>query len=314
MDALSALVEAIDVGGVVHCRIEARSPWGMSAEPQNVASFHVLRRGRAFLRVDGEPDPLALEAGHVVVVPHGTSHAIVDRPGTHAVPFLDELRARGLDAAGIMRVGSGHGAATSIVCGAFVGRAERPPVLSRLPRVLLVRGHGRPGDALASTLVAIEAEMGAQQPGAGAVVTRLVGILFVQVLRAWIEQQPEQQRALLGSMTDPAIARALALIDHDPARAWSVAELARRCGMSRSAFAGRFVELVGEAPIQYVTRVRLQRAAIALRSNAVGVSEVARSVGYDSDAAFSRAFKRQFGAAPVEYRRALPSAASELQR
>jgi AraC-like DNA-binding protein len=305
MDALSALVDAIDVGGVVHCRIEASPPWGMSAEPQSVASFHAIRRGRAILRVDGLLAPIALEVGDVVVVPHGTSHAIVDQAATRAVPFQDELRARGLDERGVLRTGGSGASSTAIVCGAFVGTHEHPPLLSCLPRLLHLR-NGR--DAVANTLASIEAEMSAREPGTGAVVTRLVGILFVHVLRGWLDEHADQRDALLGSMTDPAIARALAEIDRDPAHAWSVATLARKVGMSRSAFATRFTMLVGEAPIAYVTRIRLQRAAIALRSDAVAISAVARQVGYDSDAAFSRAFKRQFGTGPAEYRRGLPSA------
>jgi AraC family transcriptional regulator, alkane utilization regulator len=317
MDPLSALVDTLDVGGLVHCRVEATAPWGMSAEPDNLASFHAIRRGTAVLRVDGVPEPILLEAGDVVVVPHGSSHAIVDSLTTPAVRFADEVGARGLSATGVLVTGGGRLPATSILCGGFVGSGQRPPILSLLPRVLLLRAggptpireHARARrQSIESSLATIELEMSAQQPGRGAIVTRLTTILFVQLLREWLEDRPHDCDALLGSMTDPAITRALALVEQAPASDWSVEELARRVGMSRSAFASRFAELVGEAPIKYITRIRLQRAAVLLRAQASGISEVARLVGYDSDAAFSRAFKRHFGAGPADYRRALPSA------
>ncbi len=317
VDPLSTLVDTLDVGGLVHCRVEATSPWGMAAEPDHLASFHVVRRGAAVLRVDGIADPLALETGDIVVVPHGTSHAIADSIGTPAARFADEVAARGLSPAGVLVTGGGRLPATTMLCGGFVGNAQRPPLLSLLPRVLLLRGGGATPireqararrQSIESTLATIELEMSAHQPGRGAIVTRLATILFVQLLREWLEDRPQECAALLGSMTDPAIARALALIEQAPANDWSVEELARRVAMSRSAFATRFAELVGESPIKYVTRIRLQRAAVLLRTEASGISEIARAVGYDSDAAFSRAFKRQFGSAPADYRRGLPSA------
>jgi AraC-like DNA-binding protein len=311
MDALTALVDALAVGGLVHCRVEASAPWGMAAEPDSLASFHAIRSGRAVLRVDGRSEPIALAPGDVVLVAHGTSHAIVDRESTPAVRFADELRRRGLGPDGVLHTGGGGSPHASIVCGGFrsASSRERPPILSLLPPLVHVRTATRARrEAIESTLVTIEREMSASEAGGGAIVTRLVAVLFVQLLREWLDDHPEHRDALLGSMTDPAIARALALVHGDSAKPWSVAELARKVGMSRSSFAARFTALVGEAPLRYVARVRLQRAAICLRAESIGVAEVARRVGYDSEAAFSRAFKRQFGAAPAEYRRALPSA------
>ena len=218
----------------------------------------------------------------------------------------------------ILRYGGG-GAATSIVCGTVrFGHPAARNLVALLPRTIVVEGS--PGsmspeaDWMHSTLRLIAAEGRELRPGGEAVITRLSDILVIQAIRSWIAGDPAGQTGWLGALQDPRIGRAMSLVHSDPAQPWSVATLARETAMSRSAFAARFTELVGEPVMKYVTRWRMQVALDWLRTDEVPVAALATRLGYDSEAAFSRAFKRTIGMSPGASRRSSPGTALEGQQ
>jgi AraC-like DNA-binding protein len=243
-----------------------------------------------------------------VLLPKAPPHVIRDSPATAPLPKAEVLeacrRTGGCQPGGIFRYGGG-GALTTIIGGGFqIENGERSPLLAALPSIIHVPGDG--GSAvrwLESTLQFVAAEMAAGQPGAETVVSRLADILFVQAVRAHLAQSGEHATGWLRALTDRKIGPALSLIHQRPERPWTVESLAFEIGMSRSAFAARFTELVGEPPLGYLTRWRMTKASRLLRSTTSSIGEVAGQVGYEAEAAFSKAFKRWNGLAPGTYRR-----------
>ncbi|HET9601105.1 MAG TPA: AraC family transcriptional regulator, partial [Acidimicrobiales bacterium] len=209
----------------------------------------------------------------------------------------------------------GGGAPTNLVCGTVrFGHPAAHNLVALLPRTIVVDGAAAPSpeaDWMQSTLRLIAAEGRELRPGGEAVITRLSDILVIQAIRSWIAGDPAGQTGWLGALQDPRIGRAMSLVHRDPARPWSVASLARETAMSRSAFAARFTELVGESVMQYVTRWRMQVALDWLRHDDVPVAALAARLGYESEAAFSRAFKRTVGVSPGAARRSPPDTLPE---
>jgi AraC-like DNA-binding protein len=266
--------------------------------------------GRCWLDVHGE-EPRQLQPGDFALVPHGNGHLLLSEPGTRT-RRVDELN---YDYVGgryaILRTGGG-GAPTSIVCGTVRrGQPAARSLLSLLPRTIVIDGApGSPSpeaEWMYSTLRLIAAEGRELRPGGETVITRLSDVLVVQAIRCWIADQGLGLTGWLGALRDPRIGRAMSLVHRDPARPWSVASLAREVAMSRSAFAARFTQLVGEPAMQYVTRWRMQAALDWLQRDHLSVAELTARLGYESEAAFSRAFKRTIGLAPGAVRR-LPAA------
>jgi AraC-like DNA-binding protein len=206
-----------------------------------------------------------------------------------------------------MRHGGG-GSATRFICGYLAcNRSVLRPLLEGLPRMLRIRVGEEPASALLRELLqAGVRESSAGQPGAGSVLAKLAELLFVEALRRYMASLPPQGRGWLAGVRDAQIGRALALLHGEPGKAWTVDDLAREVALSRSALAERFATLVGESPMQYLTRWRLALAAQALRSGREPIARIAERSGYESEAAFSRAFKREFGAPPATWRRARP--------
>jgi AraC-like DNA-binding protein len=204
----------------------------------------------------------------------------------------------------ILRHGDG-GAPTSLICGAV--RFEHPAaanLIEILPRTIHIEALGSPRlESIQSMLRLMAAEASELRPGGEAVITRLGDILVIQAIRAWIESDPAARAGWLGALQDPQIGRAISLIHRDPARAWTVAALADEVAMSRSAFAARFTELVGEPAMRYVARWRMHVAVSALRDEGATVAQLADRLGYRSEAAFSRAFKRVIGLPPGAVKR-----------
>jgi AraC-like DNA-binding protein len=207
----------------------------------------------------------------------------------------------------------GGGTVSQFICGSFLfENAAGSPLLALLPPLIHVRrSESEPAEWLASTLQLLAYEARQTRPGAKAVISLLTEIIFVQAVRAWMEDQPAGEGGWLRALRDPQIGAALELIHRAPERSWSVAALAREVAMSRSPFAARFTALVGEPPLAYLTRWRMHRAARLLQSDHLTVSEIAELVGYESAAAFSKAFKRRFGVPPGAHRQpAVPATAS----
>lgn len=297
-DLLGALTDHARPRGAFFYRGELSGPWGM-AIGAGPPSFHAVEAGACWLTVDGCA-PVRLAAGDLAVQPRGAAYALTDAPATAAVP-VERLRARypaGGD--GVLRV-PGPGPETRLVCGgvAFDGPVPHP-VVAALPDVFVVpREANEPW--LAHTLAFLACEARSGRPGAAAVMGHLASVVFLQAVRAALA---DARGGPLAALRDPHVGPAVRALAAAPGAPWTVGALAREAGLGRSAFAARFRLAVGEAPMQHVTRWRVYHASRLLRDERATLADVAGRVGYESEAAFSRAFKRWTGRPPGETRRA----------
>ena len=305
VDPLGEALHFLRMRGAFYCRSEFSEPWGLELPPlAGYLWFHVITSGRCWLETEGS-EPRQLAAGDVALVPHGEGHRLRSEPGV-VTPSIHELEREYLSGRyEILRHGGG-GPRVDMVCGAvgFEHPAARG-LVDVLPRILHVEGSGSRlrTDWMESTLRLMAAEAGALRPGGETVITRLSDVLVIQTIRDWLASDPAARTGWLGALQDAQIGRAIALIHRDPSRAWTVGALARESAMSRSAFASRFTELVGEPVMHYVARWRMHVAVSSLREEGSTVGELARRLGYRSEAAFSRAFKRVVGVSPGAVRR-----------
>jgi AraC-like DNA-binding protein len=311
-DPLGEALHFLRMNGAFYCRSELTAPWGMTMMPMpGYIWFHVVAAGRFWLE-SGNQEPALLQGGDLGLVPHGEGHVLRSEPNVAVPGVLDLDREAVSDRYEILRHGGG-GAPTTLICGAV--RFDHPAarnLVEILPPLLHVEPASSPElEWMQSTLRLMAAEAKGLRPGGEAIITRLGDILVVQAIRSWIETDPASRSGWLGALQDRQIGRAIALIHRDPARDWTVAALADELAMSRSAFAARFSELVGEPAMQYVTRWRMQVAVNALREENATVAELAARLGYRSEAAFARAFKRVIGTPPGAIRRE-PSVPPEL--
>ncbi|MBL7493156.1 AraC family transcriptional regulator [Frankia sp. AgB1.9] len=298
MDVLTDVLAALETGPTLCARTRAHAPWGLRFGGNQGFGFHVILQGTCWLTTGDEP-PRALQAGDVVLLAAGAEHTLADAPASPAVTFrLDRERHS-------TRLGHEHvagvagGAPTVLLSGAYRLEKHRPhPLLATLPDVVHLPNRRRNGLHAAVDLLGAEVEE--QEPGAEAIVSSLVDALLVYILRAWQEDHPSGwSRAL----ADPAIGPSLHRMHRDPARPWTVEQLGAAAGLSRATFTRRFTALVGEPPLTYLIRWRLTTAARILRQQDVPLSVVAHRVGYTSEFAFAKAFKREYGLAPGTYRR-----------
>jgi len=288
---------------VLYKQIDARAPWGLDMQARSRAMLYLVVRGRARLELEGQ-EPIVLDAKHVAFLPRGAAHVLRDSKTTLPSMVCDGTRGR--PASGTRRIG-GRGARTSIVA-AFLelDRAPPPPLLGRPPEVVVFSGDASMSEPLAAATIALViAELESPGPASVLLLQRLADVLVVQAMRILTKQQVCQARRQQGlvALSDPPIHDALSLMHAHVAHAWSVADLAARVGLSRSGFAARFTELVGEPPLQYLARWRVARAAELLRDTTEPVSTIAARVGYESTPSFNKAFKRWQGTSPGAYRR-----------
>ena len=303
-DVLTTVMDAVRLRSRVFCRSELRAPWGLALKRSDYAHFHVIERGGAWLRIEGQ-EPVALAGGDLVVVPHGTGHTLTDSLATKARPLAEMAGRQAGEAGCVVMRGGGEGAETRLVCGSFrFERREAHPLLELLPPLVHLQPAQTPAaEWLEATLRFLTWETREAKPGTETIVSRLTDVIFVQVLRAFIESLPEGRGGWMGALRDRQVGAALARIHRSPEQDWTNASLAAAVGMSRSRFAARFTALVGEPPLTYVARWRLETAAGLLQDGGLGLAEVAARVGYESEAAFSKAFRRRFGTPPGAYRR-----------
>jgi AraC-like DNA-binding protein len=314
-DPIGEALHVLRMSGSFYCRSELTGPWGLHLPPEPESMwFHVVNAGRCWLEVDGDA-PRLLQPGDFALVPHGEGHLLRSEPGT-PTPRVDELDYDfASDRYAILRYGGG-GEPTNLVCGTVrFGHPAARNLAGVLPRTIVIEGApGSPSpeaEWMHSTLRLIAAEGRTMRPGGEAVITRLSDILVIQAIRTWIAGDPAGQIGWLRALQDPRIGQAMALVHRDPAYPWSVASLARKTGMSRSAFAARFTDLVGEPVMQYVTRWRMQVALAWMQHDDLSVADLAARLGYESEAAFSRAFKRTIGISPGAARRSPPDTLPE---
>lgn len=302
-DVLTTVMDALRLRSRVFCRSELGAPWGMALRRSDCAHFHAIERGGAWLRIEGRA-PVALAGGDLVVVPHGSGHSLTDSLETKPRPFAEMARGRETGGCVVLR-GGGTGAQTRLVCGSFrFERKDAHPLVELLPPLIHLRPAETPAaEWLAATLSFLAWETREAKPGTETIVSRLTDVIFVQVLRAWIQSLPEGRGGWLGALRDRHVGGALALVHRSPERGWTNASLAEAVGTSRSRFAARFTALVGEPPMAYLSRWRLETAAGLLQDGSLSLGEIAPRVGYESEAAFSKAFRRRFGKPPGAYRR-----------
>jgi AraC-like DNA-binding protein len=303
MDVLSDVLSSIHLGGGVYFHCEMTSPWGMAIPRTEVAEFHVIVRGQCWLRLPDRPEPVMLQGGDVVAFLHGGAHGLVDAPTSAEQSVAEILDGQNLEHFGPVRHGGG-GVPMSMLCGYFeFDRNSAHPLVAALPPFIHLRGTGLSEFSwLQTALNFMIHETMAAKPGSEAVVGRLAGVLFVQMVRAYLEQT-ESPPAVLAAIADRQIGAALSLMHKAPARTWTLELLARESGMSRSALASRFHQLVGDTPMQYLTMWRMQLARRLLAESALGTAAIAERVGYQSEAAFSKAFKKAVGMAPGAFRK-----------
>ncbi len=282
-DVLSEILEALRLRGTAYFKAEFRAPWGMAIPAKDVAAFHVVVQGSCWLRASGETRPL--RRGDVVLFPEGSSHELVHAPEAEASP-AEDLLGSGRDEGPTPGYG-GSGLATTLVCGHFsYDRGGLHPFFSALPELIHVSaGDGQHASWVATASQMAAAESTSGQRGAAVVVDRLAEALLLQTLRQFL------------------VGRALACIHGHPDQKWTVVDLAREAGVFRSGLAQRFRELVGESPMRYLARWRMLAARRLLAGGTLGTAEVAQRVGYESEFAFAKAFKRFFGEGPGSTRR-----------
>jgi len=317
VDVLSDVLRAVRLTGAIFFDVEASAPWvattpagitvarSVMPEAEHVIMFHAITSGGCWAELeDDSMPPLRLAAGDVVVVPMGDAHVFCSTPGMRAPPNLD-LYYRPADHQLPFLVGprGGDGERTRLICG-YLGCDARPfnPVLHSLPRLLHARAADGAGGMAQLFRLAAD-ETATPRPGGETVLSKVAELMFVDVVRRHIETLPPDASGWLSGLRDPHVGAALALLHGRPAEAWTVERLARDVGLSRSTFADRFAHFVQDSPMHYLTQWRMQLATRLLERQGVGIAQVAAEVGYESEAAFNRAFKNCVGAPPGAWRR-----------
>ncbi len=311
VDVLSDVLENLRLRSHVLAETELSPPWGIRANPTDDFAFHIVSRGHCWFEVDGRA-PVEVTSGDVLLLAPGRGHTLRDDPASPA-PTIEELVASGAftrpPAVDPMATDAPI-RTTRLVCGRFrVDELGGGVLRSALPAVIHTRDLTDDlGPWIAQTLHLLAHEASQSAPGKATVVNRLCEALFVYLLRSHLRSASPQTPNWLRGLVDPQVARALERIHEHPEHPWTVASLAAAAGMSRSAFAARFGAVVGKPPMTYLAGWRLSRAAAVLRREDIAIAEVAARHGYESEASFSKAFKRAIGTAPGAYRRAARTA------
>ena len=315
-DVLSDVLRAVRLTGAVYFDFELSSPWVAEAPPsreiagkvmpgaQRVIEYHLLARGTCWAHALGH-DPLCLREGDLIVFPQGDAHVLSSAPGMRSAPDMSMFARPSAALPIVYELGGGGPERARVVCG-FLGCDERPfnPLLTALPAMIHLAASGPQGTSgwLGMLLTIAAKESGSARAGSENVLARLSELMFVEAIRRYLETLPPAQTGWLAGLRDPVVGQALAALHQRPAETWTVERLARLVGLSRSVLAERFTGLVGQPPMQYLTLWRMQLASRLLIEGGQ-VAAVAGAVGYESEAAFSRAFKKVVGQAPAMWRK-----------
>ena len=314
MDVLSDILGALRLRGTLYFSTEFGRPWGVRVPAfRRVARFHLVVRGHCWVRVLPGGPVVHLEAGDLVLVPHGAEHVLADTPDTPCRTVDEVVEAAGFTGSGtLVYGGEDQGGPARLVCGHFeYDEGFTHPLLVQLPPALVVRwSQAVQGSPLEDVFRFITREVQEGRPGHQAVIHRLSEVLFVQAVRFWADDVGSHG-GFLAALDDPGLARALSAIHQEPSGDWTLASLARKAAMGRTSFAERFRDVVGETPHQYLTAWRIQKARRLLEETRLSQERIALRVGYDSSASLSRAFKKVTGSPPGAYRRALRTEASQ---
>ncbi len=314
MDVLSEVLKVVKLEGAIYYNAEFSAPWAFRAPPScvvvpyfapsagHVIIYHLLTEGQGWAGVEGG-ERISISAGDVVIFPHGDPHIMGNGTPVQVIDNeqgLHKVLAQGLKLA----QSGGGGEPTKFVCG-YMGCDPQlcGMVLAGLPPVLKVSiRDGAAGHWLENSIRFAVNEANAEHAGGEAVLAKLSEVLFVETLRRYVATLPPGQTGWLAGARDPDVGKALALMHASPARPWTIADLAAQTGVSRSVLAERFRHFLDEPPMSYLTRWRLQLGARMLTSSSRSVADIAAEVGYESEAAFNRAFKREFGLPPARFR------------
>ena len=316
MDAFSDVLRVIRLSGGVFLEAELTAPWRISgkissddckpflAAPRHVIASHFVAAGHMQLRIEGG-DIIDVRAGELVLLPHNDTHSFGSDLNVALIHARDVMQPPQTDGISRIKYGGG-GEATQLLCGFLGSETPFTPLLSSLPPVLKLDLRATASGAwIESSFRFAASEIAAGRLGSTTVIAKLSELLFVEAVSQFVASLPEERRGWLAGLRDPHIGRALALLHARPTEAWTAEALALEVGMSRSVFADRFTSLVGQPPMQYLTFWRMHVAAQQLREGRGNVAQIGFAVGYESEAAFSRAFKRQFGTSPGTWRRQL---------
>ena len=311
MDVLADVLAAAGVRGAVAATLHAGGRWGLAVDSIDGAAFHAVTTGTAFLELDGRP-PVRLVPGDVVLLPGGSAHGVVSDPGARRVPWTRAVAASAGPGIGFVQPGTPVPVGTPpvqtrILCAAYrQDPVVTTPVLRLMPEVVHIPADACAGLADAVRLLA--GEVATPGLGSAVVLDRLVDVLIVMAVRAWLTTHDHPPVSWLGALGDPVCADALAALHADPSAGWTVASLAAHVGVSRATLARRFTAAVGEPPLAHLARWRLDLAARRLRDSDDSVAAIAASVGYASEFAFSRAFRRARAVPPTRFRQLARSA------
>jgi AraC-like DNA-binding protein len=316
VDVLSDVLRAVRLTGVVYFDFLLTAPWVAEAPPsreiagmvlpgsERIVEYHIILNGSAWGHVVGD-EPMQLREGDLLLFPQGDPHVLSSAPGMRSTPDLSMFARSSKPLPFVYELGEGNDARrTRVICG-FFGCDERPynPLLSALPAVIHLPAAGTEASnrSFVGMLEMALREERRGQPGTENVLSRLSELMLVEAIRRYLSELPSTQRSWLAGLRDPVVGRALEAIHRAPRDPWTIESLGRTIGVSRSVLAARFTDMVGHPPMHYLTLWRMQLASRMLRDGQQ-VGEVAGAVGYESDAAFSRAFKKLIGSPPVEWR------------
>jgi AraC-like DNA-binding protein/mannose-6-phosphate isomerase-like protein (cupin superfamily) len=308
-DVLSEVLAVTRLKGTVYFSAELQAPWGIALPHRRRAPFYVVTKGQCEITLDGAPSlGVSLGPGDLVVLPGGTAHTLASSATTGTIPLEQFVARFPMDERGHVNALDGKGPTTSLIGGFFELERAPEPLVAVLPPLIHLPGEDAEVSGwLDQTLRSIAHEAAQALPGRAVVLNRLADVLFVRVVRAYLLKLSAGGAtgppSWLRGLTDPRIARALAQIHRAPEQAWTLAQLASRAAMSRAAFAQRFHALVGQTPVSYLTGWRMQKAAYLLEMGTLSIAQVAEQVGYTSELAFAKAFRRLMGMPPGAYAR-----------
>ena len=310
-DTLSDVLSAVRLSGGMFFRVQVREPYAVGAsgvaevleahapDATHVMPFHLVTRGRMWFDIEGA-DSVCLDEGDIVVLPHGAPHSVTDTPGRPAIPVGDLGHA--IEGTPPTLRWGGNGAEAGAVCGFFrsEGRVFNP-LIESLPEVLVIRRRADRAAWVAATLERTFNETLETRPGSSALVERLTELLFIEVVQRYVEEQ--DARGWLGALNDPVVGKSLALLHAEPARHWSLDDLASAVGASKSMLSQRFTDALARSPMRYLAAWRMEVASHLLLNSRDSIATIASAVGYESEAAFNRAFRRHVGEPPAAWRR-----------
>lgn len=315
MDALSEALNAVRMTGAIFYSLECSAPWGFSVpqlcdvahvlapNAERLVTYHLVTEGQAIVQF-GNDEPIPVMAGEVLIIPHGDAHTVSNGSPAEMIDSGASLREYLAGTLAVMRVGEG-GEMTRFICGYFgCERHADRMFLAGLPTMIKINIRGDDAGAwIESSIRHLLSDAGANRPGHSVLLCKASEALFVEALRRYMEQLPPEHKGWLAGARDPIVGAALALMHQKPFEDWTLPSLAAASGTSRTVLSDRFARFLGESPLAYLARWRLQLASRLLETSHKTLQQIASEVGYESEASFNRAFKREFGVPPARYRK-----------